>query len=131
MRKPLSGEGGRPEAEGGRRPTGVPGRAAGPDRGRWSSRRKMEAILRLLKGENLDALSRELGVSGARLTQWRDEFLAAGQTALQSREPADRDDVVRRLKAKIGDLTMDNELLLEKIHRMEANLSPDLRRPRR
>lgn len=91
----------------------------------------MEAILRLLKGKDLDALSRKLGVSGARLTQWRDESLAAGQTALQSRKPDDRDDVVRRLKAKIGELTMDNELLLEKIHRMEASLPPDLRRPRR
>ena len=52
----------RPGPEGGRRPTGGPGRGAS-DRGRWSSKRKLEAVLRVLKGEDLDSLSRELGVS--------------------------------------------------------------------
>ena len=36
--------------------------------GRWSARRKMEAVLRLLKGEDLDALSRELRVTAATLS---------------------------------------------------------------
>ena len=34
-----------------------------PERGGWSSRRKTEAVLRVLRGEALDALSRELGVT--------------------------------------------------------------------
>jgi hypothetical protein len=42
------------------------------ERGRWSSRRKTQAVLRLLRGEALDALSRELGVTAATLAQWRD-----------------------------------------------------------
>jgi putative transposase len=41
-----------------------------PERGRFSSRRKMESVLRLLRGEELDALSRELGVGAATLTSW-------------------------------------------------------------
>ena len=49
------------------------------ERGRFSSRRKSEAVLRLLHGEELDALSRELVVTGATLSQWRERFLAAGQ----------------------------------------------------
>ena len=49
--------------EGAQRATGgEPGRS---DRGRFPSRRKMEAVLRLLRGETLDALSRELGVTAA------------------------------------------------------------------
>ena len=40
-----------------------------PERGRFSSRRKAEAVLRLLHGEELDALSRELGVTAATLAQ--------------------------------------------------------------
>ena len=48
-----------------------------PERGRFSSRRKAEAVLRLLHGEELDALSRELGVTAATLAQWRERFLAA------------------------------------------------------
>ena len=56
-----------------------------PERGRFSSRRKAEAVLRLLHGEELDALSRELGVTAATLAQWRERFLAGGQASLKSR----------------------------------------------
>ncbi|WP_233612357.1 transposase, partial [Corallococcus sp. AB045] len=46
------------------------------ERGRFSAKRKKEAVLRLLKGEELDALSRELGVTAALLSEWREKFLA-------------------------------------------------------
>ena len=65
-----------------------------PDRGRVSSRRKTEAVLRLLRGEYLDALSRELGVTAATLAQCRDRFLAAGEVPLKSRPSDDRDAVL-------------------------------------
>jgi transposase-like protein len=58
---------------------------AAAERGRWSSRRKMEVVLRLLRGEALHALSRELGVTAATLAYWRDQFLAGGQSAVRSR----------------------------------------------
>ena len=85
-----------------------------PERGRWSSRRKTEVVLRLLRGEALDALSRELGVTAATLAHWRDQFLAGGQTAVRSRPADARDDELARLRAKIGELTMANELLRER-----------------
>jgi hypothetical protein len=46
-----------------------------------SARRKQEAVLRLLRGEDLELLSRKLGVTAAELSGWRDQFLAAGDTA--------------------------------------------------
>ncbi len=49
------------------------------DRGRFSSKRKMEAVLRLLKGETLDAVSRDHGVTAAKLSEWRDEFLRGAE----------------------------------------------------
>ncbi len=119
-----------PATEGGRRPSVVAGVRAF-DQGRWSSRRKMEVVLRLLKGEDIEFVSRQLKVTAARLAQWREAFLAAGMAGLQSREPDDRDLEVRRLKAKIGDLTMDNELLLEKIHELERSNPPAWRRSSR
>ena len=73
---------GAPGSKGGRRPTVEAGAAPVSDRGRWSSRRKMEVVLRLLRGEDMDAVSRELRVTAARLAQWRDEFLSGGQGAL-------------------------------------------------
>lgn len=91
------------------------------DRGRFSSKRKMEAVLRLLKGESLDALSRELGVTAAKLSEWREAFLVGAEANLKSREPTAVDEENLRLKAKIGELTMENELLREKARRLEVN----------
>ena len=85
-----------------------------------SARRKQEAVLRLLRGEDLERLSRELGITAAELSGWRDQFLAAGEASLRSR-PADvRDAEIGRLKSKVGDLTMANELLEAKIECLET-----------
>ncbi len=97
--------------------------------GRFSARRKTETILRMLRGEPLDGLARELGVTAATLATWREQFLAGGQAALKSRPADDRDDEIQRLRAKVGEITMNNELLLERCHRMEANLPLPRRRP--
>ena len=93
---------------------------AATERGRWSTRRKTEVVLRILRGEALDALSRELGVTAATLAQWRDQFLAGGQAAVRSRPTDAREEDVARLRAKIGELTMENELLRERARRAEA-----------
>ena len=97
--------------------------------GRFSARRKTETILRMLRGEPLDGLARELGVTAATLAHWREEFLAGGQAALKSRPADERDDEIQRLRAKVGEITMNNELLLERCHRLEANLPLPRRRP--
>src|SRR6186997_3653958 len=61
-------------------------RAVGAGRGgRMSRQRKRDAVLRLLRGEDLETVSRALGVTAATLTAWRDSFLAAGEAALASR----------------------------------------------
>lgn len=65
----------------------------------------------MLRGEQLDALSRELGVTAATLTGWRDQLLAGGQAAVRSRPADGRDDELAQLKAKVGKLTMENGLL--------------------
>ena len=90
------------------------------DRGRFSARRKTEAVLRLLRGEDLDTLSRELGVVAATLSGWRDAFLDGGTAAMKSRPADDRDEEIARLRAKVGQLTMDVELLGTKCQQMEA-----------
>ena len=91
-----------------------------PEIGRFSSRRKMDAVLHLLRGEDLYTLSRKLGVTAATLSAWREQFLAAGQAGLKSRTPDARDDELLRLRAKIGEITMANELLLDRCHALEA-----------
>ena len=90
------------------------------DRGRFSARRKTEAVLRLLRGEDLDTLSRELGVTAATLSGWRDAFLDGGTAAMKSRPADDRDEEIARLRSKVGQLTMDNELLGQKCQHLEG-----------
>ena len=106
-------------AEGAWRATGA---AAERDRkGRFSARRKRAVVLRLVRGEDLEAVSRELGITAARASQWRDQFLAAGQAGLKSRATEARDEDHRQLQAKIGELLMENELLYAKVDRLEAS----------
>jgi len=89
-------------------------------RGRWSAKRKFAAVLRLLRGEDLETLSRELGVTAATLSGWRDQFLEGGAANLKVWEADVDNEETQRLKSLVADLSMSNELLREKIHRMEA-----------
>ena len=108
-------------------PSGVDGN--GPKR--FSVQRKMAIVARLLRGEPLELVARETNVSIARLTEWRDRALAGAATALKERERDARDDEIARLKSKVGEITMDNELLCAKIAALEGKRPLDQRRPRR
>lgn len=104
---------------------GAPG-APGRER-RMTARRKQEAVLRVLRGEPLDLVARELRVTAADLSAWREVFLAGGAASLKSRPRDDREARIAQLQAKLGEVTMDNELLQEKIVRLE-NGHPLVRR---
>ncbi len=84
------------------------------DRGRFSAKRKREAVLRLLRGEDLDLVSRELGVTGATLANWREAFLEGGLGALRSRKTDDRDERIRELERQLGRTVGRSELQREK-----------------
>ena len=88
--------------------------------GRMSRQRKTAAVLRLLRGEDLETVSRELGVTAARLTGWRDVFLAGGEAALTSRAATGEELESERLKAKLGAALIERDLLNEKIALLEA-----------
>jgi transposase-like protein len=100
-------------------------------RRRMSARRKQDAVLLLLRGEDLELLSRRLGVTAVELSGWREAFLARGEASLKSRPADARDDEIGRLKQKVGDLTMANELLKAKIERLETARPLARRRSRR
>ena len=69
--------------------SGATGAAAGRGRGgRFSAGRKREVVLRLLRGEDLESVSRAVGITAARASHWRAQFLAAGQ--LRATRPAKR-----------------------------------------
>jgi hypothetical protein len=95
------------------------------ERGRWSAKAKREAVLRLLCGEDLDALSRELKVTAAKLSEWREVFLAGGEAGLKAREPDVRDEEIARLKETLGEVTMRAELWRDAMRRLKAGLPLD------
>lgn len=78
---------------------------------RWSLRRKREVVLRILQGEALDGLSRELGVEVYRLEQWRDKALAGMDEGLRDRSGDPLQDELDTAKRHIGELSMKVELL--------------------
>jgi len=110
---------------------GAAGPGPEPPRRRMSARRKQDAVLRLLRGEDLELLSRTLGVTAAELSGWRDQFLAGGEASLKSRPADARDAAIDRLQAKVGELTMTTELLEAKIERLETARPLARRRSRR
>jgi transposase len=97
--------------------------------GRMSRQRKTAAVLRLLRGKDLETVSRSLGVMAATLSGWRDAFLAAGEAALAAKPATGEELESDRLKAKLGAALIARDLLEEKI--AVANRPLARRRPRR
>jgi len=97
---------------------------------RWSAGRKMDVVLRLLRGEKLEELSREVGIEAHRIAAWRDEFLDAGKEGLKGKRATTEDD--RRLRdaeRKIGELTLENEIW-KKVAEKRGLQMPPQKRPR-
>ena len=92
------------------------------ERGRVSSRKKMEVVLRVLRGDERDLVSREAGSTAAKVLEWGDQFVASGQAGLKSRDAEGRDDELARLKALVGDLTMRLELSREAVQRLRGGV---------
>lgn len=78
---------------------------------RWSARRKRDVVLRLLRGEALDAVSREVGVEIYRLEAWRDQALSGMEGALKHRDSDPLAEALKAAKLHIGELTMEVEIL--------------------
>ena len=114
----LSGSG---PAKGARRATGAgPEPAAvgplGPNQ-RWTVTRKREVALRLVRGEPMEGLSRELGVEIYRLEEWKTKALSGIDASLRERDGDPLEKELQSARSKIGELMMDNELLRERTRR--------------
>ena len=88
--------------------------------GRMSRQRERDAVLRLLRGEDLELVSRSLGVTAATLSSWREAFLAAGEASLATRPTNGEALESARLKARLGEMLLERERLEAKIAALEA-----------
>jgi transposase-like protein len=83
---------------------------------RWSAQRKLELVLRLIRGDALDAVSRESQVPAHELEAWHRVFLESGKRGLRTKGESEERDLTRT-RAKLGELMMRLELaedLIEK-----------------
>lgn len=83
---------------------------------RWSRGRKLDAVMRMLRGESIDALSREFGVEAHKLTAWRESAMAGLEQGLRGDDDPDGVELARAKKA-ISELAMQVELLKEQNRR--------------
>lgn len=98
---------------------------------RMTAGRKRDAVLRVLRGEPLEIVARELSVTAADLSAWRDAFLEGGAASLKTRPRDDRDEKIERLQSKLGEVLMDTELLYAKVDRLESGGPFGARRSKR
>ena len=123
--------------EGARRATGVRADGAAAGAGslapgqRWSASRKHDVVLRLLRGESLEALSREAGVEIYRLEAWRERAMAGLELGLKDRHGEPVAEMLDAAKRHIGELSMEIELLRERARGAEQRLPLAMRRSRR
>jgi len=122
-------------SEGGRSPStlskgrAAPSAAIAPQPGplapgqRWSVGRKREAVLRLMRGEPAELLSRELGLPISKLEHWRQKAEAGLEGALKEREADPASDELAVAMQRIGELSMEVELLRAKMGRTSGPLA--------
>lgn len=84
---------------------------------RWTAKRRAALVLSVLKGETtLAEAARRHGLTVAEIEQWRDRFLLGAENALRARvkdEESLREEELKRLQRKVGELTMDLDILRE------------------
>ena len=98
---------------------------------RWSAGRKRDVVLRLLRGDSLAALSREVGVEIYRLEAWRERAMAGLELGLQDRQGEPLAAALDAAKRHIGELSMEVELLRARARAAEQRLPLAMRRSRR
>ncbi len=99
---------------------------------RWSAKRKQETVLRLLRGESIEAIAREIGIEPYRLERWRERAVAGMAAGLKERaedDPAQLD--LAAAHQRVGELSMEVELLRAKIARLENGVPFHRARSRR
>ena len=86
---------------------------------RWTAKRRSALVLEILRGEISSAeAARRHGLTVAEVEEWRERFLSGAENALRSRplgDEAQKDQEIKRLKQKVGELVMDLDIIQEAV----------------
>ena len=95
---------------------------------RWTSRRRTALVLSILKGDlSVTEGARRHALTVAEIESWQERFMAAARNALRSKprdEDAMKDEQIRRLKQKVGELVLDNDMLREALRNTRVGVEP-------
>lgn len=84
---------------------------------RWTTKKKTALVVSILKGKtSVSEAARKHGLTIAQVEDWKEKFFMGAENALRSRprnDEAIKDEEIKRLKRKIGDLVMDIDILKE------------------
>jgi transposase-like protein len=82
---------------------------------RWTAKRRAALVISLLKGETTTVeAARRHGLKVVEVEEWRDRFLLGAENALRARQKeheALREEEINRFKRKVGELTVDLDIL--------------------
>jgi len=94
-------------------------KAGGEDVQRWTAKRRSALVMSILKGEtSAQEAARKHGLTVAEVEEWKERFLAAAENALRSRprdEEGQKDEAIKKLKQKVGELVLENDVLREAV----------------
>jgi transposase-like protein len=92
---------------------------------RWTARRRTAVVLSILKGEmTIEGVAGRHGLAASEIEDWKLRLLAAAHNALRSRprdEDALKDEQIRRLKQKVGELVIEVDSLREALRNARGN----------
>jgi transposase-like protein len=92
---------------------------------RWTAKRRVALVVSILGGETLVAeAARTHGLTVAGVEDWREKFLPSAENALRTRpqdEEALKEEQIKKLKQKIGDLVLNNDILRETLKPYPVN----------
>jgi transposase-like protein len=95
---------------------------------RWTARRRVALVLSILKGElSVAEGAQRHALSVAEIEEWKERFLGAAHNALRSKprdEEGEKDEQIRRLKQKVGELVLDNDMLRDVLRGVRAGAEP-------
>lgn len=84
---------------------------------RWTAKRRLALVVSILKGETTaQEAARRHGLTLGEVEDWRDKFLLGAENALRSKPKDDealKDEQIKRLKQKVGELVLDMDILKE------------------
>jgi transposase-like protein len=84
---------------------------------RWTTKRKAALVLSIVKGDtSIQEAARQHGLTVAEIEDWKERFFLGAENALRARPKDDealREEQIKKLKQKIGDLVMDIDILKE------------------